>query len=251
MSSISASHRWCLRTSATSPRSSRRRPLLRASRRAKPMCTNTRPGACSRWPALAGKLGAALLVGHAALRAGAGLCTIASWPDAVAAAGVACARAHDRSHRSRRTWRARSIARSSASARVVIGPGFGTDAAAEASRRARGSHWEGVKVLDADALTLFAGRPEALASRAATSSSRLIPARRGAWSVRRGQKSRVIARGRSRARRSRKSHRRAEGRAHHRRRLGRAISSTPPATPPSPRRARATFSRESLPRSRA
>jgi NAD(P)H-hydrate epimerase len=109
-----------------------------------------------------GKVGAALLVARGALRGGAGLVTIGSWPAVVPvlesrvteimtarldpdrlAASLDEALAHKRA--------------------VAIGPGFGLD---ETTRRAV-EHvalgWDGVKIVDADAITAFAGRPEALA----------------------------------------------------------------------------------------
>ena len=110
-----------------------------------------------------GKLGAALLVGRAALRAGAGLVTLASWPDAVDA--LESRVVEMMSARIDRGDIAGSLDQALAGKRVVaIGPGFGLDEAAKAAVEHVVFRWDGVKVVDADALTLFAGRPEALAS---------------------------------------------------------------------------------------
>jgi NAD(P)H-hydrate epimerase len=110
----------------------------------------------------AGKLGASLLVANGALRAGAGLATVASWPEAVDALDsrvleVMTARIEPDRIES-------SLAQALEGRRAVaIGPGFGTN---ERARRVVDEvvlGWDGVKVVDADALTLFAGRAEALA----------------------------------------------------------------------------------------
>lgn len=105
----------------------------------------------------AGKTGAALLAATAALRAGAGLATIASWPEVVArldgrvlevmmapldrgALGVSLDCALERR------------------GAVVIGPGFGLDAVAREVVERVVLGWKGPVVVDADALTHFAGR---------------------------------------------------------------------------------------------
>jgi NAD(P)H-hydrate epimerase len=105
----------------------------------------------------AGKTGAALLVARAALRAGAGLCTIASFRDA--------ADALDRRVVEEMTARINpnnvegsldeALERVQA---VVIGPGLGLDADARRVVDHVVLGWNGPKVLDADALTHFAGR---------------------------------------------------------------------------------------------
>lgn len=114
-----------------------------------------------------GKLGAALLVAHAALRAGAGAATIASFPEAFSAlAGrvleimtaevdpVAIGPSIDRFLANKRA--------------VVAGPGFGLDERAKAAIEHVVATWRGPLVLDADALTAYAGRASALASSSAT-----------------------------------------------------------------------------------
>jgi NAD(P)H-hydrate epimerase len=110
----------------------------------------------------AGKLGAALLTAESAIRAGAGLVTICTWPDAARAlesrvVEVMTARIDpDRIAGSLDDALARRTA-------VAIGPGFGLgkDARLAADHVVLG--WDGIKVVDADAITHFVGRPEVLA----------------------------------------------------------------------------------------
>jgi ADP-dependent NAD(P)H-hydrate dehydratase / NAD(P)H-hydrate epimerase len=110
-----------------------------------------------------GKVGAALLGAEAALRAGAGLCTVVTWSDSAAAVE---ARALEFMTARIEVDRLESSLDDALRHQntLLIGPGIGLD---ERARRAV-EHvvlgWEGVKVVDADALTHFAGRPEALAS---------------------------------------------------------------------------------------
>ena len=111
----------------------------------------------------AGKLGAALLTGTAAMRAGAGLVTICTWPDAATAlssrvvelmtARIDPARLTDSLDE--------ALARRRA---VAIGPGFGLDAQARLAVDHVVLGWDGLKVVDADAITHFTGRAEELAS---------------------------------------------------------------------------------------
>jgi NAD(P)H-hydrate epimerase len=110
-----------------------------------------------------GKLGAALLIGRGALRAGAGLVTIASWPEAIKAIESRVVELMTTSIDTADI--AGSLERVLPGKRVVaIGPGLGLDARAQAAVEHVVLHWQGVKVVDADALTLFAGRPEVFAS---------------------------------------------------------------------------------------
>ena len=111
-----------------------------------------------------GKVGAALLAAHGALRGGAGAATIATWPDAASslesrvveimtarlAEGKGLASSIDA-----------ALARKSS---VVIGPGFGTDDAARAALRHVIESFDGNIVADADALTLAAKEPETFAA---------------------------------------------------------------------------------------
>lgn len=110
----------------------------------------------------AGKLGAALLTAKATMRTGAGLVTVCSWPDAITALEsrvVEIMTARLDPERLEASLDEALVGRHA----VAIGPGFGLD---ERARRAV-DHvvlgWDGLKVVDADALTLFVGRAEALA----------------------------------------------------------------------------------------
>jgi ADP-dependent NAD(P)H-hydrate dehydratase / NAD(P)H-hydrate epimerase len=110
-----------------------------------------------------GKVGAALLCGRAALRAGAGLVTVATWPEA---AEVIEGRVEEvMTARLDRHDLFPSVDRVLYGKRaVVLGPGFGTDDAARAVVEHVLSSWPGPSVVDADALALFEGRPEVFAS---------------------------------------------------------------------------------------
>lgn len=108
-----------------------------------------------------GKLGAALLAAHGAARAGAGLVTIATAP------GVADAL----DHRVLEVMTARiDPAAPEASLQsllapadaVVVGPGLGLDSAARRLVDAVVFGWDGPKVVDADAISHFAGRANEL-----------------------------------------------------------------------------------------
>lgn len=110
----------------------------------------------------AGKLGSSLLSARAAIRAGAGLATICTWPDAVRALEsrvvevmTACLDP-DRIAASLDEALARRTA-------VAIGPGLGLDERARAAVDHVVLGWDGLKVVDADAITHFVGRAEALA----------------------------------------------------------------------------------------
>lgn len=110
----------------------------------------------------AGKLGAALLTARAAMRAGAGLVTVCTWPDA--ALSLESRVVEIMTARMDPSKLEVSLDEVLAGKRTVaIGPGLGLD---ERARRAV-DHvvlgWEGLKVVDADALTHFVGRAEALA----------------------------------------------------------------------------------------
>jgi hydroxyethylthiazole kinase-like uncharacterized protein yjeF len=110
----------------------------------------------------AGKLGAALLTARAAIRTGAGLVTICTWPDAATAlesrvVEVMTARIDlDRIAGSLDEALARRRA-------VAIGPGLGLDDKARQVVDHVVLGWNGLKVVDADAITHFVGRPEVLA----------------------------------------------------------------------------------------
>jgi hydroxyethylthiazole kinase-like uncharacterized protein yjeF len=108
-----------------------------------------------------GKVGASLLVARGAMRAGAGLVTIATWPDAAAAIEsrvleVMTARVDP-------TDPAASLGPLLAGKRaVVVGPGLGLGDEARAAVEHVLATFAGPVIVDADALTLFAGRPAAL-----------------------------------------------------------------------------------------
>ncbi len=111
----------------------------------------------------AGKVGSSLLTARAAMRAGAGLVTICTWPDAltsiesrVVEVMTACL-APDRVEASLDEALARRTA-------VAVGPGLGLDARARAAVDHVVLGWDGVKVVDADAISHFVGRIEALAA---------------------------------------------------------------------------------------
>ena len=110
-----------------------------------------------------GKLGAALIVGHGALRAGAGLVTLASWPEAIDALESRVVELM--TTRLDPTDVAGSMDRALMGKKVVaIGPGLGLDELAKAAVERVVFHWDGLKVVDADALTSFAGRLDHFAS---------------------------------------------------------------------------------------
>jgi NAD(P)H-hydrate epimerase len=105
----------------------------------------------------AGKTGAALLVARGALRAGAGLCTICTFPDAADALDRRVLEEMTARIDGSRVEESLDAALDRADV-VVVGPGLGLD---ELSRRAAEHvvlHWDGTKIVDADALTVFAGR---------------------------------------------------------------------------------------------
>jgi NAD(P)H-hydrate epimerase len=110
----------------------------------------------------AGKVGSSLLTARGAMRAGAGLVTICSWPDAIASLQARVVEvmttciAPDAIDASLDEALARRTA-------VAIGPGLGLDARARAAVDRVVLAWDGLKVVDADAITHFVGRLEALA----------------------------------------------------------------------------------------
>lgn len=110
-----------------------------------------------------GTTGAALLAARGALRGGAGLATIATFPEARAALEPRVLEIMTRAIDPDDVEGSLDalLARRSA---IVVGPGFGT---AELARRAiehAVSTFDGLVVLDADGITCFAGRPEDLAA---------------------------------------------------------------------------------------
>ncbi len=110
----------------------------------------------------AGKLGAALLTGTAAMRSGAGLVTICTWPDAATALESRVVEVMTARIDPARITASidEALARRRA---VAIGPGFGLDAKARIAVDHVVLNWDGLKVVDADAITHFTDRAEALA----------------------------------------------------------------------------------------
>lgn len=108
-----------------------------------------------------GKTGAALLAAQGALRAGAGLCTIATWPEAVASLERRVVEIMtaplDPDHLATSLEAALERRRA-----VAIGPGLGTDARATDLVERVALGWDGPVVLDADAISCFAERAEEL-----------------------------------------------------------------------------------------
>ena len=110
-----------------------------------------------------GKLGASLLTARAAMRAGAGLATVCTWPDAVRALDARVGEVMTASIDPDRVAASldEALARRTA---VAIGPGLGLDDRARTAVDHVVLGWGGIKVVDADAITHFAGRIEALAA---------------------------------------------------------------------------------------
>jgi NAD(P)H-hydrate epimerase len=108
-----------------------------------------------------GKVGAALLASHGAMRGGAGAATIVTWPDAAAAlearvVEVMTARIDDEGPVGAQLDAALANKRA-----VVVGPGFGTGARARDAVQHVLTTFTGPIVVDADALTMHAGALEA------------------------------------------------------------------------------------------
>ncbi len=108
-----------------------------------------------------GKLGAALLVARGVLRGGAGVATIGTWPSTAAAlsARVDEAMTLALDPQDLDASLARAYARRAA---VALGPGLGTDASARKLCETVAIGFEGPAVIDADAITCFAGRAKEL-----------------------------------------------------------------------------------------
>jgi NAD(P)H-hydrate epimerase len=101
-----------------------------------------------------GKIGAALLVAHGALRAGAGLVTLGARPEAASALELRVLEAM--TLRIDPSAPDASLAPAlEAADTVAIGPGFGLDEEARRIVRHVVLEWDGVKIIDADAITAF------------------------------------------------------------------------------------------------
>jgi len=110
----------------------------------------------------AGKIGAVLLAGQACLRAGAGLCTIITWPDVAAAVEhqvreimVERLDRHELTHSLDAVLASKHV--------VAVGPGFGLDDTAKAAVAHVLRAGNGTKIFDADSISPFAGRAGELA----------------------------------------------------------------------------------------
>jgi hydroxyethylthiazole kinase-like uncharacterized protein yjeF len=109
-----------------------------------------------------GKIGAPQLAARGAMRAGAGLATIATWPDA---AGIIEGHVLEvMTARIDRTSPDLGLKRVlHGKHAVVVGPGLGVDDESRALVERVLGTWEGPVVVDADALSMFAGQTNALA----------------------------------------------------------------------------------------
>jgi hydroxyethylthiazole kinase-like uncharacterized protein yjeF len=108
-----------------------------------------------------GKVGAPQLVARGALRAGAGVATIATWPDAASAIESNVLEAMTaRIDKSAIAESLDPILRGKHA--VVVGPGLGMTDEARIAVEYVLAAWQGPIVVDADALTMFAGRPSVL-----------------------------------------------------------------------------------------
>jgi NAD(P)H-hydrate epimerase len=106
----------------------------------------------------AGRVGAPQLVAHGALRGGAGLATIATWPEAASQI-----EGHVREVMTARIDRTTIGASLDAILQdkhaIVVGPGFGLEDDARTAVEYVLATWHRPVVVDADALSMFAGRP--------------------------------------------------------------------------------------------
>jgi hydroxyethylthiazole kinase-like uncharacterized protein yjeF len=108
-----------------------------------------------------GKVGAPQLVARGAMRAGAGLCTIATWP--AAAQAIESHVLEAMTARLEQDDLTGSIDRALEGKQgVVVGPGLGLEEEARTVVEYLLASWRGPVVVDADALTMFAGRPSVL-----------------------------------------------------------------------------------------
>jgi len=108
-----------------------------------------------------GKIGAPQLAARGALRAGAGVATIATWPEAARAIEAHILEAMTARIDPERAGESLDSVLAGKHA-VVVGPGFGLGDDARAAIEHVVASWDGPIVIDADALTTFAGRPSVL-----------------------------------------------------------------------------------------
>ncbi|HEY8041394.1 MAG TPA: NAD(P)H-hydrate dehydratase [Polyangiaceae bacterium] len=105
-----------------------------------------------------GKIGAPQLVARGAMRAGAGLATIATWPEAATAIEGHALEAMTARIDAARPGESLDAILANKQA-VAIGPGLGLGDDARTAVEYVLASWHGPVVVDADALTMFAGRP--------------------------------------------------------------------------------------------
>lgn len=105
-----------------------------------------------------GHVGAPQLAARGAMRAGAGLATIVTWPVAATAIEGHVLEVMTARIDPERIGESLDAALRGAGA-VVVGPGFGLDEAARTAVEYVLASWRGPVVVDADALSMFAGRP--------------------------------------------------------------------------------------------
>jgi NAD(P)H-hydrate epimerase len=110
-----------------------------------------------------GKIGAPLMVARAALRAGAGLATIATWAECAPALQSRVLEEMTASL-SRTDIEGSVTAALKGKRALVVGPGFGLDADARRAIEIVLRQWKGPVLFDADALTAFAGDASPFAS---------------------------------------------------------------------------------------
>jgi NAD(P)H-hydrate epimerase len=108
-----------------------------------------------------GKIGAPQLAARGAMRAGAGLATIATWPEAALAIESHVLEVMTARIDPSRPGESLDKILTGKHA-VVVGPGFGLGDEARTAVEHVLASWHGPVVVDADALTMFAGRPSVL-----------------------------------------------------------------------------------------
>src|SRR5207253_7566453 len=106
----------------------------------------------------AGKVGAPQLVAHGALRAGAGLATIATWPEAATAIEATLLEVMTARIDRNAIGASLDVILQEKKA-VVMGSGLGLEDDARTAVEYVLATWHGPAVVDADALSMFAGRP--------------------------------------------------------------------------------------------
>jgi len=106
-----------------------------------------------------GKIGAPQLVAHGAMRAGAGLTTIATWSEAASAIEGNVLEVMTARIDPRKATESLDAVLAQKPDAVVVGPGFGLGDDARRAVEHLLASWRGPIVVDADALSMFAGKP--------------------------------------------------------------------------------------------